>query len=85
MILVSQPHPLEVVSEQIKRIVFRIQVGERSFDIYVQSPSLVEQPGLEAAVPLALLPAMKLRQPIHVEGALSQTFVEGVERGDLAF
>jgi hypothetical protein len=80
MILVSQPHPLEVVSELIKRIVYRIQVGERAFDIYVQSPSLVEQPGLEAAIPLALLPAMKLRQPIHAEGALSTTFVEGVRR-----
>ena len=80
MILVSQLNPLEVVSSQVKRIVFRIQVDERSFDLYIQSSTLVEQPGLEAAIPLALLPAMRLCQPIHVKGAVSKSFLEGVRR-----
>jgi hypothetical protein len=80
MILVSQLHPLKANPDQVPRTVFRVQVGDRSFDLYIQSSSLVEQPGLEAAVPLALLPAMKLCQPIHVKGAVSETFVEGVRR-----
>ena len=80
MILVSQLHPLGSNSNQIPRIDYRVQVGERSFDLYIQSASLVEQPGLDVALPLALLPAMRLGQPIHVEGALSETFLEGVKR-----
>ena len=79
-ILVSQLRPLTTNSNQVPRIVFRVQVDERSFDLYIQSSSLAEQPGLEAAVPLALLPAMKLGQPIHVKGAVSKTFLEGVRR-----
>lgn len=79
-ILVSQLHPLTTNSNQVHRIVFRVQVDERSFDLYIESSSLTEQPGLEAAVPLALLPAMKLGQPIHVMGAVSETFLKGVRR-----
>jgi hypothetical protein len=79
-ILVSQLHPLTTNSNQVSRIVFRVQVDERSFDLYIESSSLIEQPGLEAAVPLALLPAMKLGQPIHVKGAVSKTFLDGVRR-----
>lgn len=80
MILVSLLHALNLNSDQVPRIVYRVQVGARSFDLYIQSASLVEQPGLEAALPLALLPAMRLGQPIHVEGALSEAFLEGAGR-----
>jgi hypothetical protein len=79
-ILVSQLHPITTNSKKVHRIVFRVQVNERSFDLYIESSSLIEQPGLEAAVPLALLPAMKFGQPIHVMGAVSGTFLEGVRR-----
>jgi hypothetical protein len=80
MVLVSQLQPFTVNANQVPRVVFRVQVGERLFDLYIQGPSLVEQTGLEAALPLALLPAMKLCRPIHVKGAVSETFVEGVRR-----
>jgi hypothetical protein len=80
MILVSPLQAFHLNSNQVPRVVYRVQVGERSFDLYIQSPSLVEQPGMEVAVPLALLPAMRLGQPIHVQGALSQTFLEGLRR-----
>jgi hypothetical protein len=63
-----------------KCIVYRIGVGQRSYDIYFRGASLLSQPGLEAALPLALLPAMRLGLPIHVEGAVSRTFCHGVER-----
>lgn len=79
MILVSQLHALSSEAHQVPRIVYRVEVGERSFDLYIQSPSLVEQPGLEVATPLALLPAMRLAQPIHVQGSLSETFLEGLK------
>ena len=79
MILVTQLHALSSATHQVPRIVYQIQVGERSFELYIQSASLVEQAGLEVAAPLALLPAMRLGQPIHVEGALSETFVEGLK------
>lgn len=79
MILVSQLHAPSFNSDQVPRIVYRVQVGERSFDLYIQSSSLVEQPGLEAALPLALLPAMRCGEPIHVQGAISETFLGGVK------
>lgn len=80
MILVSQLHPLSSTPSEVPRIVYRVQVGERSFDLYIQSPSLVEQPGLEVALPLAILPAMRRGEPIHVEGAISETFLDGVKQ-----
>ena len=78
MIVVSLLHPLNSTSNQLSRTVYRVQVGERSFDLYLQSSSLIEQPGLEVALPLAILPGMRRDEPIHVEGAISETFLQGV-------
>lgn len=78
-VTVSLQQPLQGEGSN-KCIVFRIDVGQGSYDIYFRGSSLSSQPGLEAALPLALLPAMRLRLPIHVEGAVSRTFLHGVER-----
>ncbi len=58
---------------------YGIDLGDRSYEIFIRSPDLQPQPGLEAALPLVLLAAMRLRRPIHVQGALSYTFLDGVK------
>jgi len=62
------------------RLDYRIHIGARTFEIYIESPSIVEFHNLEPAVPLAILPAMKLGMPIHVSGPLSKGFVNGVRK-----
>ncbi|WP_461519875.1 hypothetical protein [Porticoccus sp.] len=79
-ISVSPLKRVTTISEKTKRAVFRVQVGDRSFDLYIDSPSLSAPVGLEAAIPLALLPAMRLSKAIHVNGPVSITFLEGVKR-----
>lgn len=65
-------HPSEVV--------YRVDLGERHYDVFIRSHDLVRQPGMEAVVPMALLAAMSLRRPLHVEGRLSATFLNGVRQ-----
>ena len=79
-ILISRIGSSIADAEQVPCITFRFQVDSRSYDLYVKSHSLVEQPGLDAAIPLAILPAMRLRKAIHVNGAVSRTFIDGVKR-----
>lgn len=62
------------------QVVYRIDLGERHYDVFLRSPQLQPQPGLEAVVPLALLAAMRLRRPLHVRGRLSAVFLQGVQR-----
>ena len=63
---------------------YRIDLGDRDYDVYLKSLDLIPQTGLEAVLPLALLAGMKLRRPIHVQGALSLTYLAGV-RGVMSF
>lgn len=60
-------------------ITYRIDTGDRVFDVFVRGKHLRRQEGLEPAVPLALLAGMRLGQDIHVKGSLSETFHKGVE------
>lgn len=62
------------------QVVYRIDLGERHYDLFLRSHQLQPQPGLEAVVPLALLAAMRLRRPLHVQGRLSAMFLQGVQR-----
>jgi len=59
---------------QKSTVTYRIDLGERHYDVFIRSNGLQRQPGLDAA----LLAAMKLRRPIRVEGALSARFLAGV-------
>lgn len=61
-------------------LAYRIDLGSRNYLITIKSFDLMPQAGLEAALPLALLAGMKLRRPIHVQGALSLTYLAGVKR-----
>ena len=60
-----------------RRLVYRVDLGDRVIDTYFAGPDLVTEPGLETGLALALLPGMRLNRPIHVEGAVSTTFVRG--------
>lgn len=62
------------------QVVYRIDLGERHYDVFLRGHQLQLQPGLEAVVPLALLAAMRLRRPLHVRGRLSAVFLQGVLR-----
>lgn len=59
---------------------YRVSVGDQTYDLFFRSSSSLQGAGLEAAVPLALLPAMRMGWPIHVRGSLSASFLEGVRR-----
>ena len=61
------------------QIIYEVDLGDKKYEIFIRSNCLPNQSGLEAAVPLALLAAMRLKRPIHVKGALSRSFVEGVK------
>lgn len=61
------------------QIIYGIDLGDKKYEIFIRSNYLPKQFGLEAAVPLALLAAMRLKRSIHVKGALSRSFVEGVK------
>lgn len=62
------------------QITYEVDLGDKKYEIFIRSNFLPNQFGLEAAVPLALLAAMRLKRPIHVKGALSRSFVEGVKK-----
>lgn len=62
-----------------QRLVYRIDLGDRVFDTYFAGPELIAEPGLEAGLALALLAGMRLKRPIHVQGAVSTTFVRGAK------
>jgi len=61
-------------------VTYRVDLGDRHYDVFIRSNGLQRQPGLDAALPLALLAAMKLRRPIRVKGALSATYLAGVRQ-----
>lgn len=61
------------------QIIYEIDLGDKKYEIFIRSNFLLNQFSLEAAVPLALLAGMRLKRPIHVKGALSRTFAEGVK------
>ncbi|WP_341303895.1 hypothetical protein [Pseudomonas sp. TMP25] len=70
-------------SDELQRaseVVYRVDLGERHYDVFLRSSQLTCQPGMEAAVPLALLAAMSLRRPLHIKGRLSTTFLQGVRQ-----
>lgn len=60
-----------------KRLVYRVDLGDRAFDTFFNGPELDTASGMEAGLVLALLPAMRLRRDIHVSGSISSTFLRG--------
>ena len=66
--------------QRLSEVVYRVDLGDRHYDVFLRSSQLARQPGLEVVVPMALLAAMRLRRPLHVQGRLSRTFLEGVQR-----
>jgi hypothetical protein len=61
-----------------KRLVYRVDLGDRVFDTFFTGPELDPASGMETGLVLALLPAMRLRRTIHVNGKISSSFVSGV-------
>lgn len=66
--------------QRASEVVYRVDLGERHYDVFLRSSQLTCQPGMEAALPLALLAAMSLRRPLHINGRISTTFLQGVRR-----
>lgn len=60
-----------------RRLLYRVDLGQKVFDTYFAGPELDPMAGLEAGLILALLPGMRLRRPIHVKGVVSSTVIQG--------
>lgn len=67
-------------AEELNSRRYRICVGDQPYELFFRSSSSLQGAGMEAAVPLALLPAMRMGWPIHVRGSVSASFLEGVRR-----
>ena len=67
-------------AEEFARIEFEVQTPSRNYAVYIAGDGLQQQQGLEAGVPLAILAAMRTGNDLRVEGALSETFLQGVKR-----
>ncbi len=74
----NQPAPLEPQRET--RLDYRIDLGDRHYDVFIQGQEIVPDMGLAPALPLALLAGMRLGRPIHIEGQLSRTYLNGVKK-----
>ncbi len=59
---------------------YRVDLGDRYYDVFIQGREVVQGLGLEPALPLALLAGMRLGRPIHVAGQLSKTYLSGVKQ-----
>ena len=62
------------------RVDLLIDTPTRNYQVYITGAGLQSQPGLEAGVTLALLAAMRTGSILRVEGALSATFLQGVQQ-----
>ena len=60
-----------------KRLVYRVDTGERIFDVFFAGPEVDPAATMEAGLVLALLPAMRLSRDIHVKGKISSSFMTG--------
>lgn len=65
---------------EINRLDYRIDLGDRYYDVFIQGREITHDMGLEPALPLALLAGMRLGRPIHVAGPLTRTYLNGVQR-----
>ena len=75
---INQANPVE--SQEINRLDYRIDLGDRYYDIFLQGREIMPDIGLEPALPPALLAGMRLGRPIHVAGPLSRTYLNGVKQ-----
>lgn len=62
------------------RVIYRIDLGEKNYEVFFSSPDVELRPNVEVALPLALLAAMRLARPIHVKGAVSRGFIDGARQ-----
>jgi hypothetical protein len=62
------------------RVELSIDTPARNYSVYIAGSGLQFQPGLEAGVALALLAAMRTGSDLRVEGALSATFLHGLQQ-----
>lgn len=70
----------EAAEGERNRLVYRIDLGAKAYDVFFSSPDVELLPNVEAALPLALLAGMRLARPIHVKGTVSVKFIEGVRK-----
>ncbi len=68
------------VSDGVTRLDYRVDLGDRFYDVFIQGREVVKRHGMEPALPLGLLAGMRLGRAIHVEGALSRTYLNGVKQ-----
>lgn len=79
-IVLRQTNWKPATAEAFARIEFEVQTPSRNYEVYIAGDGLQQQQGLEAGVPLAILAAMRTGKDLRVEGALSETFLQGVKR-----
>jgi len=62
------------------RLIYCIDLGFKSYDVFFSSPNIELVPNVEAALPLALLAGMRLSRSIHVSGVVSAEYIAGVRQ-----
>lgn len=72
---IDQSEPAEIT-----RLDYRVDIGERRYDVFIKGQEVVKDHGMEPALPLGLLAGMRLGRTIHVEGKLSRTYLNGVKQ-----
>jgi len=66
--------------DDITRLDYRVDVGERYYDVFIKGKEVVMGRGMEPALPLGLLAGMRLGRSVHVQGQLSRTYLKGVKQ-----
>lgn len=79
-IVLRQTNWKPATSEAFARIEFEVQTPLRNYEVFIAGDGLQQQQGLEAGTLLAILAAMRTGKDLIVEGALSETFLQGVKR-----
>lgn len=64
--------------DSFARVDFEIDTPSRRYHTYIAGAGIQQQPGIEAGVALAILAAMRTGRDLRVEGALSNTFLQGL-------
>lgn len=79
-VVLRQTNWKPATAEEFARIDFEVQTPSRNYAVFIAGDGLQQQQGLEAGVPLAILAAMRTGNDLRVEGALSETFLQGVKQ-----
>jgi hypothetical protein len=72
--------PDQTDQEKTGRLDYRVDIGDKHYDVFIKGNEIAKSDGMEPALPLGLLAGMRLGRNIHVEGLLSNDYLCGVRK-----